>query len=411
MVLFNTAPAHAATIVWDNSVSGSQDWTVGSNWIDGVAPTTDDDAQLGGATAPTTITNVSSVKSLTVNHGGSATISLDAGNSGTFATDSLSFSISNGVTGVVGLTATGSKVLDVSGAVTLAGGNTTANEAWIYLTQNSTLKASSISLSGTQTNRISSALSFFPSAASHVVTIDAPTVTFNNGSTQRDPNSWAGTVRFTGDVVMQAGETAGFRPQFGILRNTETMTGTIRVDGNLSQSVGILTLQGNGKISVGGDWNLAQGSSLFIVNDFDTRLQLGGDLNISATSLALDNFNKLSLDLVGSGVQALEVAVTDGDKTFRTNELTLDNTTFLLVDNHTNIDIGEYFQTMSLFNTGISTLDLNGFQFFVGDTNLTPGIYTDFGGTLNVIPEPSIWALTTLFMGFVLLSRFRRVRS
>lgn len=294
-------------------------------------------------------------------------------------------------------------------------------------------------------------------------------VTFNNGSRFWASNNGASNsvLAFNGNVTLQAGTFSGLAPSFEVGRQNNTDSGfTVKIRDHLAVSAGNVlarkgkTLEvGSASFTAGGSLSMsgfsgAEGDAIFrskgdlsinggtlnnstatgntgtsyimeVEGDFilagststvslsanalgTTTMKLDGNFDIQATGLASGNLNELHLTLEGSVPQMLEAAVTDGNSIFSIHTLTLDTGNVSLVDNYVNIGAGEYFKTANLTNIGNTTLDLNGLQFFVGGTELTEGIHTSFGGTLNVIPEPSTFLLLCSAFAGLLMFRGRK---
>lgn len=396
------ASVRGGSVVWDASTSGTTNWTDGANWIGGVAPTIADDVQIGGnPSAATLIKFYRSAKSLAISHAGNAGahLTLQSDYAAPDRMDLESFSLHNDSTGadavfVIGYN--GRKTLAVTNAISVTGGVGTGNTHLSLSTMGgrsgSSVNAPALTLGGDRILAINATLRVHPASAGEVLEINAPEIVFNRGSGMSDPNTWAGTIRLNGNVTLQEGAFAGPVPGIGIGRNVEAQTGTLRIEGSLAQNIGLVNLQGNGVISIGGNWRIGTGARIVITTTagMAPRLKLGGNLDIAATSVASGhNLNVGKLDLIGVDVQELEAAVTDADKSFQIHTLTLDDSRLSILDQHVNFAAGEYFQTQNLVNSGNSTLMLNGCRFFVGATELVKGhVYTEFGGTLRV-PSPA----------------------
>lgn len=427
LVAVQAAPALAATITWKSTATGSQPWTTGTNWVDDLAPTVNDDVVFNGVDAAVTVTNIQSAQSLTVNQTGSGSISLQTVGQPTDRTYSSSLSLNQLGTGDINVgIGQGSQPrnLTVNGPMTVLGVGG-FNSFGVQGLAGSTLKATSLTLGG-----INGAIqypAFLMLLPGPTVTdiIDVPEVVFNQGSRTGMNNRFRGTVRFTGNVTLQPGDPSiysGSSPEFGSRLDhsgATLQTGTIRVDGNLSQTNGFLRSEGDGTLRIDGNWLLA-GTTSRVLNTVSTianprtgDFRLGGNFDISATSMQFSNegLNGVRFALIGTTNQLLEAAVSSSNSTFRLGTLTLADSTFSLVDAHENVSGDEYFQTSTLANTGTSRLDLNGLRFFVGSTELLEGnTYTEFGGSVVVVPEPATAGLLGVAAAglAVVLARRRR---
>ncbi len=455
--------ASASTIEWDKTKTGTVAWGTASNWVGGVTPSAGSDVKVSGIAVSSTLTNVSSFKTLLFESGG-ASVTLSTGTASAFAAESISI---KGVNGLANFTAGNrTTAFVVSGTILVEGDG--GNIGRFSSSRQTTVQAAAMILGGSGTTSRAANLTIVGPQTGETLTFDIPTVTFNNGSSFTDSAAWTGgTVRFTGDVLLQEGAYNGRAASFSVGR--AGVTGNVQIDGNLTLNSGEVVLRSAVNTDIGKDITIGAGARVYVggtesasaLNRFSagdsltiktsgtldlsddlgglqlrigknfvvetnstvklgtggslTTVQLGGNLDIKATSLKDSNFNTMQLALSGTGVQTLEAAVTDSDTTFALDLLKLNGSSILLEDNTLNIASGEYFRTNRLENIGESTINLNGARFFVGSTLqngvfLAPGVYTEFGGTLTVIPEPSTaWLLALTGAGAALVGRsFRR---
>lgn len=459
--LFLAPAAHAQTeTVWD----GAGAWTSATSWSDGI-PNNDKIAivtktEAGSQTLTTQLnatfhsiqlTNgISDNLALVFSKGVSGgSISITSSNSG-HATLRLQTGADASITGSLSFFSAGS----TSSAV-----YSVNSESVLTVSEGITFGANG---SGANTAQLTHAGGF---TANTTATVNA-NLTFNNGSRYFASNASAtnGTFFINGNVTLQAGSTTGSTPSFTVgygsdgdagftvkvrehLKATDNSLvkvykgktlevgsalfsagGTLNLGSSTSgvalfKSAGDVTFDGgtldnsatggaNGgyQIDVGGNFILKNGSRVLLANTANslTTMNLAGNFMVQANSLLQGNLNALRLTLNGSTLQTLEAAVTNTDQTFAVHTLTLQDAFVALVNQFANIDEVEYFKTEYLVNAGTTTLDLNGLSFYVGDVELLAGTYTEFGGTLHVIPEPASALLGAGLLLSTLWGRRRR---
>ncbi len=262
-------------------------------------------------------------------------------------------------------------LFSINGSVTLQAGGFTGNAASFEVGR-------ATNVTKGETVRIRDGLSVSDSATVLIrkgKILEADSATFQSGG-RLTMNGWTGAegtavLRTTNDLTVRGGQIV----------NT-TATGS----------------NGTYLLDVGGNFILGTGSGVQLSSNVTlgiTTLQLRGNFDVEATALAAGNLNELRVVLDGTEAQSLEAAVLDSNQTFRVHSLTFAEETSVinLVDEHLNLGSGEFFRTANLFNEGNTILNLNGLEFYVGDTLLSAGTYTTYGGELTVIPEPSTFAL------------------
>lgn len=450
----------AQSITWDSTKTGGN-WTVDTNWIGGTAPTSADDVLVDGPLAGGTATffNVGGdgFRDLSVLFSGTSSavnFELGAASSpyGTAVRHGRSISLQNSSSGNIFFrirtgqslvieediwinTEPGTGSGSPTAGITMYGNASIEfNELWL----GNQARFQYVGAAGT-TNTIKGDIYIvgtgagFQAAANQNgnqevignITVDGGTfVVGRNADT-------AYTVDVTGDVKVLSGRTT-------VVERSTLLVDKMTVGGG-QLTFATASVRGIASLRTSGDFILEGGTFENSVSGAQSKLEIGGDfyirntptLTLGATAAEVflagdfiiessslgEGTSLVNLDLLlnGEGVQQLEAAVTGGDDTtFRVGKLTLSDSTVQLVDLFDQGAGSDYFWVTELINSGESTLDLNGVRFYYGDsgnkTLLEEGIYTQFGGTLNVtgIPEAEHAAFFLLGVGLVGTLWYRR---
>lgn len=441
----------AQPITWDST---SGDWRVGTNWSGGDAPTSVDDVLIEGPfTSATTINHMGGdgFRDLSILFGSGTTsaVNFELGAAstpyGTAERHGRNISLQNSSSGNVFFRMRAGQSLVIEEDIrinTEPGTGSGSQTAGITMYGNASIEFNELWL-GNQ------ARLQYVGTAGTTNTIKGDIYIVGNGAGFQAAANQNGNLEVIGNISVDGGTfvvgrltdttytvdvTGDVEVLSGITRVAERSTllvdkmtvgggqltfATASVRGTASLSIrGDFILEGGtfentasgarSKVEIGGDFYIRNTPTLSL-GATNTEVFLAGNLIIESSSLGEDtNLNNLNLLLNGEGLQQLEAALTNGDDTtFRVGKLTLSDSTVQLVDLFDQGAGSDYFWVTELINSGDSTLDLNGVRFYYGDsenkTLLEEGIYTQFGGTLNVtgIPEAEHAAFLLLGVGLV----------
>lgn len=449
------ASVFAQTTTWD----GAGIWNDANSWDNGIPDGTTDAivTKTGAGAQDLTIPTGVAFKTLNLQNSFSGLLTTYTTN----GTSGTSVNLSATDVGRVRFISTGP--INISGAMNLFSTSTDPHSASLQVNPGTTLTVGGGVTFGS--NNAANRTTYLTHATLTGVTTVNANLTFHKGSQYwSQGNSPSGILNINGNVTLQAGTSTGQTPSFNVgraaiddngfkvnisnhlavtdagsvtiwkgkslevgsasftsggvleMRGYDTMTNNavFRSIGDLSISGA--TLRNNNSagdsgeyiMEIGGDFILGSGSTLSLSSNAlgRTTMKLKGNFDLQATTVSSGNLNELHLTLEGTGLQLLETAVTNSVNRFTIHTLTFDNSLVSLTDTYTNFASDEYFKTSNLINIGDTTLNLNGLQFFVGETELTEGIYNLYGGTLTVIPEPSaILLMLGTFAGTFILHR------
>lgn len=445
---------NADTVTWNSNYAGGS-WTDEQRWLGGVVPTGSDDVIIQGPfvgqTGTATLTDVGNFGSLsilfdsqtptgrTVYFNLSSAGQVRYGNSINMQSSSSSavfMRVLNNeyllIDGDINIQNSGSSNVGIS--MTGGGGTLEFNKLWLSASTG-TARLQFTTAAG-RTNEVIGdihvgeggwiGLADVSNGTQRItgnVTVDGGTIVSGRASGTRDLIKVVGGLEMLSGTITVAKnsglEADTFTMKGGLLRftnNSQTNVAYLRTSGDFVLEGGQLAgnLGTQTEVEIGGSFHIKNNPEVSLVLN-DIRVSLAGDFVVESTALAnSSNLNQLDLVLNGQQPQQLEAAVNNADQTtFRVGRLTLADSNVQLVDAFDQGGTGaDFFWVEQLVNTGESTLDLNGLLFYYGDednmTLLTAGVYSDFGGTLNVIPEVQHAAMLVLGLGLTVILLFRR---
>ena len=367
--------------------------------------------------------------SVGVTFGGNGTLQFRSGGTGQFfATRAIT--IGSGATGTIENLADAQVDTAIGGAGSLVKSGT----ANLTLTGNSTysgtttVTAGKLVLSGTGALPVGTAVSNSATFDISAITASSATVgsiagngTFNLGAkglTAGGDNSStivSGTIAGVGGSLAKTGSgnltLSGTNTYTGA---TTVTSGTLLINGSTSSSSAVAvnggTLGGNGTIggavTVNSGGFLSPGNSPGLLTMGSLVLNSGSTTTFEINGIAVRGTNYDAIDITaGSGLTL------NGTFTINfTNGTALDNTTNINLFGYTGTHTGDF---ASMTSTGFYTSGVGGWTHGVGDVwTLSSGAQTltfsEVTGYLNVVPEPSTWALLAFSLTTVMVLRRRR---